>query len=394
MAPKDSEAERDTPVTGKPDAVSATQSEAVAPIRARSLRRYLVVGLVGLIGPLAALALGVYIYLSGGRYVSTDNAYVKSAKIAVSADVAGRVAKVAVRENQSVAPGDLMFRVDPAPYRIAVARANARLLAARQGVEALRAGYKQQVASLARAKGEVVYHLQQLDRQKKLSRRNLVSGLNLDTAVRNLRDAEDQVKVSEQGLAEARAKLGGDPDIEADRHPDVLEAKAHLDQAALDLKRTAVRATMRGIVTNFDLQPGEYVKTGNAIFSLVGADNTWVHANFKETELTHVKVGQRATISIDTYPDRKFRATVAGISPATGAEFAVLPPQNATGNWVKVVQRLTVRLRIAEPADKSSPTLRAGMSAIVTIDTGHQRHLTGMFAGLADWIGGTTNGSL
>ena len=387
MAPKDTAADKDVSVN--PDAATVTATA----VPASRLRRYFVITLIGLLGPLAARALGVYIYLAGGRYVSTDNAYVKSAKIVVSANVAGRVTEVAVRENQTVSPGDLLFGVDPAPFRIAQARAKARLLSARQGVEALRAAYQQQVASLTRAQGEVTYHRQQLARQKKLSRKNLVSGLNLDAAVRNLRDAEDQVKVTEQGLAAARAKHGGDPAIPVDRHPDVLEAKALFDQAALDLAQTAVRATMRGVVTNFDLQPGEYVKIGNPIFSLVGADNTWVHANYKETELTHVRVGQRATISIDTYPDQKFEATVSGISPATGAEFAVLPPQNATGNWVKVVQRLTVRLRISAPGGEPSPILRAGMSAIVTIDTGHKRRLPGVFAGLADWAG-INSGSL
>ena len=151
-------------------------------------------------------------------------------------------------------------------------------------------------------------------------------------------------------------------------------------------------------MTNFDLQPGEYVKAGLPIFSLVGADNTWVHANYKETELTYVRVGQLAKISIDTYPDKTFVATVAGISPATGAEFALLPPQNATGNWVKVVQRLTVRLKLDEPVDvregRSGPVLRAGMSAIVEIDTQHKRHLSGMLAVVADWATGLVKGNL
>ena len=357
-------------------------------------RRFIVIGLVGLLGPLAAIIVGVYIYLSGGRYISTDNAYVKAAKIAVSADISGRVTEVAVRENEAVSPGNLLFRVDPRPFRIRLARAEARLSAARQGVEALRAVYKQKAASLTRAKSEVAFHRQQFERQRGLSRKNLVSGLNLDTAVRNLRDAEDQVKVAEQDLAEANAKLGGDPDIPAGKHPDVLEALALRDQAALNLTNTAVYAPIHGFVTNFDLQQGEYVKAGSPIFSLVGSDNSWVHANYKETELTHVRVGQRATISIDTYPDRKFEATVAGISPATGAEFAVLPPQNATGNWVKVVQRLTVRLQIIDDTDKTGPALRAGMSAIVTIDTGHKRRITGMFAGVADWASDIASGSL
>ncbi len=388
MAPRDSQADADG--TASPSSGEVTVGAAAT----SKTRRYIVVGLVGLLGPLAAIIAGVYIYLSGGRYISTDNAYVKAAKIAVSADISGRVTKVAVRENEAVSPGNLLFRVDPRPFRIRLARAEARLLAARQGVEALRAVYKQKSASLARARSEVAFHRQQFERQKGLSRKNLVSGLNLDAAVRNLRDAEDQVKVAEQGLAEASAKLGGDPDIPAAKHPDVLEAQALRDQAALNLTNTSVYAPIHGFVTNFDLQQGEYVKAGSPIFSLVGSDNSWVHANYKETELTHVRVGQRATISIDTYPDRKFVATVAGISPATGAEFAVLPPQNATGNWVKVVQRLTVRLQIIDDTNKTGPALRAGMSAIVTIDTGHKRRLTGMFAGVADWANGIANGSL
>lgn len=389
MAPKDAEAARGTDAaTDKPEDTRPSLSE-MPPSAKPRLRRFVLIGLVGLLGPLVALLLGVYIYLSGGRYVSTDNAYIKAAKIAVSADISGRVSEVAVRENEAVAPGALLFRIDPQPFRIELDRAEAKLLAARQGVEALRAIYQQRSASLTRARSEVVYHRQQFERQKRLSRKNLVSGLNLDTALRNLRDGEDQVKLAEQNLAEARAKLGGALDMPASRHPDVLEAKALRDQAALNLKNTAVHAPMRGFVTNFDLQRGEYVRAGNPIFSLVGADSAWVHANYKETELTHVRVGQRATISIDTYPDRKFEATVAGISPATGAEFAVLPPQNATGNWVKVVQRLTVRLQIVEAKDNAArPVLRAGMSAIVTIDTEHERHLGGMFAGVADWASG------
>ncbi len=391
MAPKDAVVDRGA--SAQSNAEKEAGADGALTQKSR-LRRYLAIGLIGLLGPIVAVIVGVYIYLSGGRYISTDNAYVKAAKIAVSPDVTGRVTKVAVRENETVALGDLLFQVDPKPFRIALARAEARLLAAGQGVEALRAVYKQKSASLTRARSEVEFHRQQFKRQKELSRRNLVSGLNLDTAVRNLRDAEDQVKVAEQGLAEARAKLGGDPDISADKHPDVLEAQALRDQAALHLNQTAVYAPIRGYVTNFDLQQGEYVKAGSPIFSLVGADKTWIHANYKETELTHVRVGQRATISIDTYPDKKFEATVAGISPATGAEFAVLPPQNATGNWVKVVQRLTVRLRIAQDDENADTILRAGMSAIVTIDTGHKRRLTGMFAGVGDWASGLTSDRL
>ena len=376
-----------------PPATAAEKSDAIG---SRKLLSRLMIGVIALAGPAAALALGLYLYLAGGRHVATDNAYVKSAKIAVSADVSGRVVDVAVRENETVTPETVLFRIDPAPFRIALDEADARLLAARQDVEALRAAYRGNIAALERAKGDVAFHEQQVARQRGLSTKRLVSDSSYEAAKRALRNAHDDVKVAEQALAEARAKLAGNPDIAVADHPSVKAAEAARNRAALDLARTEVKATVAGIVTNFDLQPGEYVETGDVVFSLVGTDETWVHANYKETELTHVRVGQPAIVAVDTYPDRIFKGRVVGISPATGAEFALLPPQNATGNWVKVVQRLTVRIRLDEPATENADQstgealpparLRAGMSAHVEIDTGHQRRLTGLFGPLADWL--------
>jgi membrane fusion protein (multidrug efflux system) len=348
------------------------------------MRRLLGVALVAIIGPLAAIAAGFYIYLVGGRFVSTDNAYVKSDKIAVSADISGRVVDVAVRENQLVRAGDLLFRIDPEPFRIAFERAEARLMAARQEVEALQAQREQKLAELKLAEGDVEFHSRQFERQQKLNTRGFASETNLDTASKNLRTARDQVRMILQDIAQVRAKLGGNPDMPADYQPGVREAKAARDQAALDLRRTEVHATAAGIVTNFDLQPGEYVEAGNVVFSLVATGDVWVDANFKETDLTHVRVGQPATVRVDTYPERVFEAVVSGISPATGAEFALLPPQNATGNWVKVVQRLTVKLSLKNPPQ--DPPLRAGMSSIVEIDTGHQRRLPGLVNDARLWF--------
>ncbi|MBU2533176.1 MAG: biotin/lipoyl-binding protein, partial [Alphaproteobacteria bacterium] len=223
MAPKDVEAVSEPAQTGSDAGAEARATEKA--VTRQKNRRWVGVGLVALVGPLAALALGGYIYLSGGRYIATDNAYVKSDKIAVSADVTGRVVEVVVRENQMVSPGDMLFRIDPAPFKIALDRAEARLMAARGAVAALRAVYKQKQAGLERRRADIAYHQQLYDRQKSLSRRNLVTGFNYETATRNLRDAEDQVKVAEQELAEALAKLG-DPGIAVDEHPGVLEAKA------------------------------------------------------------------------------------------------------------------------------------------------------------------------
>jgi membrane fusion protein (multidrug efflux system) len=329
--------------------------------------------LVGLIGPAVAAAIGVYIYMMGGRVMSTDNAYVKADKIAVSSDVAGRVAEVAVKADQIVARGALLFKIDPEPFRIALDRAEARLDAAVQEIDALRALYEQKVARLKLATGDLEFHEQNHERQDRLIKSGVVSRSLMDTAEKGLRNARDQTAIIEQEIAEARAKLGGDPKRPSLEHPAVKEARALRDAAALDLKRTEIKAPVAGIVTNFDLQPGEYVTAGNVVFSLVGTEEIWVQANFKETELTYIRDGQIATVHVDTYPDHHWRARVTSISPATGAEFAILPPQNATGNWVKVVQRLQVRLQL-EPLE-GAPPLRAGMSAVVEIDTGHQRPL-------------------
>jgi membrane fusion protein (multidrug efflux system) len=278
-----------------------------------------------------------------------------------------------VHENQRLEKDALLFRIDPEPFRIRLEQAEAQLKSARQEIAALRALHKQKLAELTLAQGDVDFYERQYERQQTLNKRGFASETNLDTASRNLRNAKDRVATIMQDIAQARANLGGDPAMPTASQPAVLAAKAMRDQAALDLRRTEVRAATAGVVTNFDLQAGEYVKAGEVVFSIVGANSIWVHANFKETKLTHVRPGQVATIRVDTYPDDVREAVVASISPATGAEFALLPPQNATGNWVKVVQRLPVRLELKEPL--RDPPLRAGMSVIVEIDTGHQRSL-------------------
>lgn len=342
---------------------------------------------IGLIGPILAIAAGLGIYLYGGQVVTTDNAYLKSHKIAVSADVSGRVDQVFVKANQEVRAGAPLFQIDPRPFEIALIRANARYAAARQEIQALKAVYEQKRANITRAEGDAKFFEAQSARQKALVQKRIVSQTAFDTAMNDLRDARDKVAIARQDVAEARAKLGGDPEVPVDEHPRVLEALAAKAQAQLDVDRTKIAAPTDGIITNFELQKGEYIKAGDVIFSLVGSSDLWVEANYKETELTHVRVGQSATISVDAYPGKPRKAVVASISPATGAEFALLPPQNATGNWVKVVQRLTVRLKLEQP--EAEPPLRAGMSVIASIDTGHKRRLSGIFTPLAQWIGPT-----
>ena len=353
-----------------------------------SNRKLRMAGIVALsvLGPVIAIVAGLYLYLGGGRYVSTDNAYVKSDKIAVSADISGRVAKVLVRANQTVTPGQLLFRIDPEPFQITVDRTSAELLAARQEGEALKSLYRQKLASLEKAKVDIAYYERRFDRQNKLKRKAIASQSTLDTAEQNLNNARAEIHVLEQDLAQVLAKLGGKLETPINRLPGVLAAAAAHKQAELDLKRTEVRSSVDGIVTNFDLQPGEYVEAGKVVFSIVGTRELWVQANFRETDLTFMRVGQVATIHIDAFPQDEREAVVASIDPATGAEFALLPPQNTTGNWVKVVQRLPVRIKLKDAL--RDPPLRAGMSVVVEIDTKHQRTLGGLISGIAARIGG------
>ncbi len=343
--------------------------------------------LLGL-GPLVlALAGGAYI-ANTARYVTTENAYIKADKIAISTDVSGHVAEVAVRENDIVAPGQLLFRLDEERFLIAVGQRKAALLSARQEVETLRALYRQKAAELSSVRAEIAYYDGEFKRAENLKKQGHLSHAKFEEARRDRIMARHRVEAMRQDSQGVLASLGGDPAIPIDQHPRVLAALTDLEQAELDLSRSAVIAPSRAIVSNLELQVGEYIEDGEPVFSLVDVTRFWIEANLKETDLTHVRVGQSAEISIDAYPDHRWRATVVSIAPATGAEFSLLPPQNASGNWVKVVQRVPVRLEIEH--QESEPPLRAGISVRVEIDTGVEMDLPGPVRAALAWVNEAT----
>jgi len=327
-------------------------------------------------GPVLAAIVAGYVYLTGGRYEGTDDAYVQTASVAVSSNVAGRVQEVNVRDNQVVHKGDVLFHLDDEPFRIAVEEAAAQLSSARLQVESLKAGYRQRQAELESARETLTFQKRETDRQQRLLAAGISSQLQVDRAVHALDTARTQLAAAEQAVSAVVANLGGDPNIAPDRHPTVQHAQALLDRAKLNLSYTVIRAPSDGIVTRVEqLQAGTYISASAPVFALVVAGNTWIEANFKEDQLTHMRVGQPVDVRVDSYPGKRFEGTVASVSPGTGSQFSLLPPENATGNWVKVVQRLPVRIELRQ-LDPEFP-LHGGLSASVNVDTGHERHLFG-----------------
>ena len=323
---------------------------------------------------LAALAV-LILYFTGGRYVGTEDAYVKADKVPVSAEVAGAIQEVPVRENQVVAAGQLLFRLNPAPFQVAVAKAQAKLGQVRADVSALRASYREEQAQIALARTKYEFALRDERRQSDLAAKHFISASKLDEAKQAADLARQQIVALEEDLKRIGETLAGGVDTPLERHPAYLAALAELDQARLDLARTEVRAPLPGTVSK-PPKPGQYAAAGATMMALVASGNLWVEANFTETDLTHVHPGQLASVRIDTYPDAVWNGTVESLSPATGAEFSVIPPQNATGNWVKITQRVPLRIRL--DARPGLPQLRAGLSATVEIDTGYRRRLAGI----------------
>jgi membrane fusion protein (multidrug efflux system) len=339
--------------------------------RRKSLRIPLMVGGAGVVAIIATV-----MWFTGGRYMSTDDAYVQAARSSISSNVAGRVVEIAVHDNQPVHRGDLLFRLDDQPYRIAVEAAQAKLAAAKLQVGAGKAAYAQQMAAVQKAQENLAFRQRELDRQQKVLAQGLTSKALYDQALHD-RDAARAELVSAQQQAQSiLAMLGGDVNVDPDQHPTVLEAKAELDKAQLNLSYARITAPDDGVVTKVEqLQVGDYINAATPVFALLSSHDVWIEANFKEDQLTHMRAGQPATVEIDSYPGRKFKAHVESVAPGTGSQFSALPAENATGNWVKVVQRLPVRLAL-DDVDASTP-LRSGLSAVASVDTGHSRKLFG-----------------
>ena len=332
--------------------------------------------LLMILGPLAVLIVGAYLYITGGRYESTDNAYVVAARVSVSANVPGRVVEIDVRDNQFVRRGDVLYRLDDAPFRVELLEAQAQLAAAVLKVQSLKANYQQRQSELVSAEETLAFQKNELARQRRLLASGISSQALVDRATHALDEARARLEGVRHEITAVVAQLGGDPNIDPVQHPNVQEAQARVDRARLNLAYTVVHAPRNGVVTRVEqLQVGNYIGAWVPVFALVSTDHVWLEANFKEDQLTHMRVGQDATIKVDTYPGKVFHGKVASISPGTGSQFSALPAENATGNWVKVVQRLPVRVEFTERGTEYP--LQSGLSADVEIDTRHERHLFG-----------------
>ena len=334
--------------------------------------------------PLVVAVGTLFAWLSAGRYVSTDNAYVKGDRAAITTELSGIIVDVPVKENQAVSRGQLLFTLDDQAYRLALARIEAELETTRAEIRGLRAQWRVKREEIKAALSQEVYAQADFDRQSGLAERKFASTQKMEEARLALDVARQRISAAQEDLTRIEAALAGDPKIRVDDHPRVKQMIAAREEALLRLRRTIIESPLDGIVAKRPV-PGSYATAGTPVMVVVADTDLWIEANFKETELTLVRPGQKAVIHVDTYPDSECTGSDASISQATGAEFAVLPPQNASGNWVKVVQRIPVR--IAVQCRDGDPPLRVGMSTTVEIDTGHTRSMAGLLAGIGKAIG-------
>jgi membrane fusion protein, multidrug efflux system len=344
----------------------------------KSLRRPLMFALL----PVALIA-GGYFYVTGGAAMSTDNAYVQADMVGLSTDVAGIVTQVLVQDNQTVARGDILFKLDPLQFQLALDRAEAQVGNTRNDLVALQSSYRNMQAQVEQAQKDVDFNMVNFQRQEQLIANNFTPKATFDTARNTLQGSQQKLASLQQQLAGLAANLNGDPDASIENHPKYKDAVAARDEARRQLAHTVVRAPFAGIVTNVpSLQPGQYLAAAATAFNIVSTDHVWVQASPKETELTYVKPGQKAVVEVDSYPGQQWTGTVDSISPASASSFSLLPAENTSGNWVKVVQRIPMRVSVANAPGK--PQLRVGMSVELNVATGHERGFPSFLTG---WFG-------
>jgi membrane fusion protein (multidrug efflux system) len=344
------------------------------------MRRFVLLVVV----PLAAVAGGFGLWLSGGRYVETDNAYIGADKALITPYVTGPILTIHVKEGQHVKAGDPLFDIDPAPYKTALALAQGRLEAAKVEYTNLRESVASNTDQVKMGQETVRLKQADLDRKKSLVQSRSGTQADLDTSSATLLQSQEILEFVRYTLASAKVKLGGDADTPIEKFPDYMQAKAGVDDAERNLGYTYVKAPIDGVATQVDnIELGRVAPAGQPIFAIVADKGLWVDANPKESDLTYVTRGLPATVTVDTYPGREWKGHICSIAPGTGAQFAILPPQNASGNWVKVVQRIP--LRFCFDSDQDTTGLRAGMSSIVSVDTGRVRTLKGLKDDLVGW---------
>ena len=341
-------------------------------IRARA--RLILLGVLPTLGVVAGLAL----YVTGGRYVSTDNAYIGEQKVLITPEISGKIAHIFVREGQRILAGDSLFDVDPTPFQITLRQARGKLDSVRTDFANLKNNYKSFRSFVTLGEQAVEIKRRDLNRRATLAANRNGTEVDLDNARTSLLTTELQLELARQQFDSVANQLLSNPDLPIEDFPAYRQAKAAVDQAERDLDHTLIKAPIAGTATQVDnIQLGRFVTAGTPVFSLIDDSVPWVDANPKETDITHLKDFQQVEIRVDSFPDRLFHGTVSSIGPGTGAQFAILPPQNANGNWVKVVQRVPVRIHFDPGQDVSM--LRAGMSVTVDIDTGYRRSLASLF---------------
>lgn len=329
--------------------------------------------------PIVAALFALQWYVANARYVTTDNAYIKADIITVSPSISGRVTDVHVHDNQRVSEDDRLFELDARPHEIAANRARAQMESIKNKILSMRAQYAEIKAGVADAQERVKYLIRQRQRQKDLGAQGMSTQSAMDDAEYQVVQATQALHALEQKAQRQLAELSGDLNSPVEEHPRYQEAMSAMNEAALAIEYTQMTAPASGTVSRMRLQPGEWVNAGQPVFSLLEDSDLWIEANLKETQLTHVREGQSVTFTVDAYPDIEFDGKIHSISPATGAEFLILPPQNATGNWVKVVQRVPVHVEILTAKTDTDHRLRSGMTVKVSVDTNIERDMFSVF---------------